>query len=228
MVLPCSNVTSQRIFKIILNSRLNKVCNDMNIGKSIIGVFIALVMLASMGIAFAMWSETLKVNVTVNTGEVDVEWSDYWSNDTIEKPEVPLDVTTVTVEPEEWDTENDLIKLNVTIDNAYPCYKVGIYGNVSNIGTIPVKFLNASIKFDTTVIPITCCTWYDLDLDNDGKADINVHLGLAYDPDNDGTQIDPGSFDTYELCIHVKQNATENSTYFFELQMTFAQWNEVP
>jgi len=205
----------------------------MYIGKSIMGIFLALVMLASMSVALAMWSETLRINVTVNTGEVDVEWSNFWDNDTVEKPEArpPLDVTQVYVEAEDWDTEEDTIKLNVTIVNAYPCYNVSIYGNVSNIGTIPVKLLSATIKYTINAeeqsVSLPLDTWVDLDLDNDSKADINVFLEISNDADCDGIQIDPGSFDVYELTIHVKQNAAELRTYFFEIEMVFAQWNEV-
>ena len=200
----------------------------MYIGKSIIGVFIALVMLASIGIAYAMWSETLRINVTVNTGEVDVEWSKYWSNDTTEKPEVPLDVTTVKIVEEKYDEEGDLIKLGVTIENAYPCYKVGIYGMVDNIGTIPVKLLSATLIYDGKKIPLELCKWVDLDFDGDGEPELNVHLGLSEDGGKDGIQIDPKGYDTYELVIHVKQNAKELATYKFEVEFVFAQWNEVP
>jgi len=202
----------------------------MYIGKSIMGIFLALVMLASVSVALAMWSETLRINVTVNTGEVDVVWSSFWDNDTIEKPEVPLDVTKVYVEAEEYD-DGGVIKLNVTIDNAYPCYNVSIYGNVSNIGTIPVKLLSATIKYTINAeeqsISLPLNQWVDLDLDNDSKADINVFLEISNDTDCDGTQIDPGSFDVYELTIHVKQDAKELTPYFFEIEMVFAQWNEV-
>lgn len=199
----------------------------MSIGKSVIGVFLALVMLASMGIAFAMWSETLKINVTVNTGEVDVAWVEAWSNDTIEKPDVPLDVTTVTIEPEVYDDEGDLIKFKAVIDNAYPSYKVGIYGKVLNIGTIPVKLLNATLRYDDKEIPLKLCQWVDLDFNDDGYPDLNVHLGLA-DDGGDDIQIDPNEYDIYELVIHVKQEADELATYEFEVEFVFAQWNEVP
>jgi len=191
-----------------------------------LGALLALIAaIAIFGVVYAMWSETLRVNVVINTGEVDVAWDDWWDNDTLEKP--GLDVTTVDVSSELTDDEGDVIKLKVTIDDAYPCYKVGIYGKVKNVGSIPVKLLSAKIKYDTTEIPITLCTWQDLDLDGDGKADINVHLELAEDG-GDGTQIDPDDTDTYELCIHVKQDAKENSSYSFELILEFAQWNEVP
>ena len=70
------------------------------------------------------------------------------------------------------------------------------------------------------------CTWKGLDLDGDGETEIEVHLGLKEQPLD--TQIDPGETDTYELCIHVTQNASESTSYSFELIMVFAQWNEVP
>ncbi|RLG87780.1 MAG: hypothetical protein DRO18_02710 [Thermoprotei archaeon] len=185
-----------------------------------------LILATIVGAAFAMWSETLKINVIIVTGEVDVEWSDYWHNDTIEKPEANLDVTTVNISEEEYD-DGDLVKLKVEINNAYPSYKVGIYGMVDNIGTIPVKLESAKLLYDNKSIDLTLCTWYDLDFDGDGEPEVNVHLELSDDGDGDGIQIDPDSYDTYELVIHIKQEALENTTYTFELQLTFAQWNEV-
>jgi hypothetical protein len=37
--------------------------------------------LGAMGVGFAKWSETLEISGLVNTGEVDIQFSDQWSND---------------------------------------------------------------------------------------------------------------------------------------------------
>ncbi|OYT44471.1 MAG: hypothetical protein B6U85_10000 [Desulfurococcales archaeon ex4484_42] len=191
--------------------------------KSVLLAATFLILATVVGAAFAMWSETLRINIIVVTGEVDVEWSDYWHNDTYEKPD--LDVTTVNITEEEYE-DSEVIKLKVEINNAYPCYKVAIFGVVDNIGTIPVKRESAKIIYDATEKEIDLDTWYQLDLNNDNLSDIEVLLKL-YEDGGDGSQIDPGYNDTYMLVIHVLQEALENHTYTFELQLTFAQWNEV-
>ena len=183
----------------------------MYFAKSLIGIFIAMLLLASAGIAYALWSETLKINVTVKTGEVDVKWSDWSCNDNGADPQSPgfnnsegKDVAKCYVEEEKYDEEGDLIKLNVTITNAYPGYHAVITGIVDNIGTIPVKLYNHSISsYDTQAL--------------------SVNLGIPGD-----TQIEPGGNSTYTLTIDVLQNASETSTYSFEVTLVFAQWNEVP
>jgi len=192
---------------------------------------VPMLILSTTGLAYAMWSETLRINVTVNTGEVDVEWSSWNCTDTGIDPGYTKNVSACYVTNETSDSEGDVIKLNVTIVNAYPSYNVTVYGEVDNIGTIPVKFLKAFIDmdndgvFDGDDVEMTLCVVYDLDLDNDTKADVNVHLFLA-DDGGDGSQIDPGDSDFYGLNIHIKQNATELTTYQFHIVLIFAQWND--
>jgi len=203
----------------------------MYFAKSLIGVFIAMLLLASAGIAYAMWSETLKINVTVNTGEVDVEWSSCECNDIGIDPGYDKDVGKCFVSNETQDEEGHVIKLNITLDNAYPSYNVTVLGEVDNIGTIPVEpvmfFLdnNGNGLFDEGDMELYLCTDYPLDLDGDTKADLDFHMFL-YSDSGDGTQIDPNKSDTYGFIIHVKQNATELTTYTFHVVMEFGQWNE--
>jgi len=169
------------------------------------------VVLASIGAAAAMWSETLMVNVYVSTGEVDVKWSDYYCSDTGSDPQIPdgfsneegKDVASCTVEEELYDEENDLIKLRVTLNNTYPGYAVNITLIVDNIGTIPVKLNSSSIS----------------EYDNDV-------LAVRLIPPSD-TQIEPGDNATYILEVRVLQGAEENASYSFEVTLVFAQWNEV-
>ena len=110
----------------------------------------------------------------------------------------------VTVEKN--DTEGNPIKLNVTIVNAYPGYAVNITLVVDNIGTIPVKLLSYS--------------WSNLSAADEEALNITL-----YKPAD--TQMHEGENTTYILEIIVTQEANETSTYSFDLELTFAQWNEV-
>ncbi|ALL01257.1 hypothetical protein Pyrde_1209 [Pyrodictium delaneyi] len=171
------------------------------------------IVLASVAGAFAMWSETLMINAEVNTGEVDVAFTDWMCSDTGPDPQIPnsqfhneegKDVASCNVDVEILDEEGDVIKLLVTVDNAYPGYNVQVYMNISNIGTIPVKLYSSSI---------------------DGVNTTALAVGLLTPQD---TQLHPGDTHTYTLDIAVLQDAAENGSYTFEVTLVFAQWNEVP
>jgi len=203
--------------------------------KKVVPLFlIPMLVLATTGIAYAMWSETLKINVTINTGDVAVEWSSWDCNDKGIDPGYDKDVGQCFVDSEVVDEHGNVIKLNITLNNTYPSYNVTVSGEVDNIGSIPVEpywffiDMNGNGVYDSGEdTNITLCTDYELNLDTDGKADVDFHVYLKTDGGNDGTQIDPGESDTYGFIIHVKQNATECTTYTFHVVLVFAQWNEV-
>ena len=165
----------------------------------------------------AMWSETLRANVYVNTGEVKVKWSEWYCSDTGPDPqdeyygysnEEGKDVAQCIVTAEQWAHDPpDPIKLNITLVNAYPGYSVNVTMIVDNIGTVPVKLYNIS--------------WTHWDPE-DAEA---LFVYMVYPTD---TQIEPGENATYVLYITVLQSANETSTYSFDVELTFAQWNEVP
>ncbi|GAI37745.1 unnamed protein product [marine sediment metagenome] len=83
--------------------------------------------LALTGAAFAKWSETLKIEGTVNTGELDVAWSveQCSDNETAGK-----DCSNVTASITDY-------TMYVTLNNAYPCIEYKVDFNIENTGTIP-------------------------------------------------------------------------------------------
>ncbi len=171
------------------------------------------ILLIGFGTALAMWTQTLKINAYVNTGEVKVKWSTWNCSDTGPDPQAPgynnsenKDVAKCYVNPERYDDQRNPIKLNITLVKAYPGYAVNITMVVDNIGTVPVKLLN-----------ISWSNWTG----EDSRA-LKVRLIKPID-----TQIDEGENSTYILEIIVKQEANETATYSFDLELTFAQWNEV-
>ncbi len=167
---------------------------------------------ASVGAASAMWYQSLRVNVTVHTGDVSVKWVNWSCSDTGPDPQTPdtvfhneegKDVAQCIIQPEITDDNGNVIKLNVTIVNAYPGYHADAALVVQNSGTIPVKLYTHSIT----------------GVDEDALA---VSLGLP-----ETTQIHPGENGTIHLLIDVLQTAEQGSTYTFEVNLTYAQWNEV-
>ncbi|PUA33590.1 MAG: hypothetical protein B7O98_04005 [Zestosphaera tikiterensis] len=181
--------------------------------KKALGISALTLLVLVLGAALAMWSETLKVNVKVETGEVKVKWSDWSCSDTGPDPQAEgynnkegKDVASCGIEIEVKDNEGNPIKLLVTLKNAYPGYSVDITLTVDNIGTIPVKLYDHKINANKTVL-----------------SALSIDLPIPED-----TQIDPDGSSTYTLHITVLQSAAESSTYTFEIELTFAQWNEVP
>jgi len=168
-----------------------------------------LVLMAVVAGALAMWSDTLKINATIETGSVEVKFSDWYCSDGGADPQAEgfhntegKDVASCAVDVEVYEDGNP-VKLLVTLDNAYPGYYVVVTFTVDNIGTIPVKLLSYGF---TGVDEEALSVWLEVPED---------------------TQIDPEGYSTYELHIVVLQGAAESSEYTFELTLTFAQWNEV-
>ena len=120
--------------------------------------------LGAMGGALAYWNETLTVTGTVNTGELDVEFSAQKSNDdgtqadpsergawTIGLPkdssgwswagaryEYNVGKTTCVLVPDvSGPEEGENQTMVITVDNAYPCYYGNVAFTIDNIGTIP-------------------------------------------------------------------------------------------
>ena len=186
------------------------------------GILAIVLLVASITAAYAMWSETLKVNVEVSTGEVDVRWDTATKNDLGIDPGYDKDIADC-----ELDTisENELAdKVNITITNGYPSYNCTITVRAYNIGTIPVKLLNTNLTLPGGEEEILYSAPQGIDK---LREDINLtYLDLVVKRDID--QIDPDDYATYTISIHIKQPAEENSQYSLEISFAFAQWNEIP
>jgi len=184
--------------------------------KTVIPVIVALALIAS---AFAMWSESLGINVTINTGEVKVKFSDWSCSDTGADQQLPgfdnsegKDVASCSVEPEIYDDDGNPVKLSVVIDNAYPGYTANVSILVDNIGTVPVKLYSINTCYER----------------------LPVLVSLLYPED---TQIDPDMNKTFILKVEIPEYyleegpepvlLPENTMFTYHIELTFAQWNEV-
>ena len=179
--------------------------------KRLVQIAATLIMLAVIGSAVAMWSDALKIKVTVNTGDVDVEFDEALTNDPPGSIDPGYDKNVATcyaelVEIENEDegnpTGNNDLDLNITIVSAYPSYNCTVTFGVRNTGTIPVKgprIIEVGGNFTDAI------TW--------------AHNMTE-------VQIDPGNTAWFYISFHVEQGASENTVYVLQLKLLFYQWNE--
>jgi hypothetical protein len=177
-----------------------------------------LLVLASLGVAYGLWSQTLTIHGTVHTGEVDAVWSSCECIDRgldpslLPSPPIPKDVgsTTCTI-----DAQNPHV-LHLAVENGYPSYWNSCEVHIRNAGTIPVNISG----YRVVPINFTRASAYGA---GDGE------LWVRY-WDGQGVQMDPCPDESCEqassLQFHVEQAARENFLYEFEILVCVAQWNE--
>jgi hypothetical protein len=159
---------------------------------------VLIIALASLGIAQGLWSETLNINGTVQTGTVNVELSmSGWTEDN-----EPANKDTATCTGALSDNNNTL---TITISNAYPnyiCYVKNM--DVHNVGTIPVHVHQPVF---TAPAELT------VELENCYAQDVQLHT-------NDAAYCN--------WKITVLQSAAQGSSYTFTGTIFAHQYNEEP
>jgi len=207
--------------------------------KKITIIPIFLMLLSVFSVAFAMWSETLKVNTTVDTGELDWEimegtltqkdTCDFPANDYnasfLPQPgaqQLDKNVGCTDLELIDSDNDGDYDTLKITMQNVYPWYYEHIAFKVHNDGTIPLKIwrviINGNIYHELN--PGAIEGEY-FDFNGDGKNDTLIWWG-----DNFGVQLDPCESANISLDITILQDAPEGSTITFTIQLDAIQWNK--
>jgi hypothetical protein len=139
------------------------------LGKSGLILLALVLVLGVTGAAFAKWSETLTISGVVNTGEVDVGFSQQVSNDPtspgqndeagcgswptwVDGDAYPTadswsgtryDKNVGSIDCELSDGDGGATGgdevLTITVTNGYPCYYGNIWFTIDNLGSIPVK-----------------------------------------------------------------------------------------
>lgn len=178
--------------------------------------------LAFLGVGYALWSETLTISGTVQTGEVDVEFStsepvecvDVNGVETCPEPQEKASAANCTVEWLGGDTDpdgdNGANQLNVAVTGMYPSYHCKVSFDVTSTGNVPVHVWRPEPVGD---IPVWVATNFEECYD-DG---VQLHL-------NESTQDC-----TIDIHFTNDQAPLENSgPHTFSWTILATQWNEDP
>jgi len=204
-------------------------------------------LLATAGVAYAHWTDTLAVNAQVNTGTLSVDWADVFTNDDGEingydtgddndgeiydryptnssrDPAVPG----AAGDDERYD--KDVARcfasgtegvLSFTVENGYPSYHCDVNARIVNNGSVPVKATSFAYTLNGLAQVVDPATGV-FTLGN-GEITGEIAMGLWC-----GTQVDPGEDDVFAGgWLHIEQAAQQNFTYAWSAIQTFVNWNE--
>ncbi|MEM0243731.1 MAG: hypothetical protein QXM42_00670 [Zestosphaera sp.] len=198
-------------------------------------------------VALAMWSETLMINTTVNTGELDWEFvpgsviyldacglepgygvfkGNDWNASYYPMPgalQLDKDVGCTNVTLLDTDGDGDYDTMEVTLNNVYPWYYTHIAFKVHNDGTIPLKIwrvvINGVAYYELNEQELQ--QGVELDLNDDGEPDVTVWWG-----DNFGVQLHPCRSADISFDLTVLQPAPENASLTIYISFEAIQWNE--
>ena len=172
-----------------------------------------IVLLAGVGVAYGLWSETLLIAGTVRTGEVDVQFTDIQVTEKVGTPDGVVD------EPEEKAAAANCYAvmatvpagnpetLAIAVTGAYPSYHCYVEFAVQSTGSVPVHIYQPEAVVPGPTNP----EW--------------VKLLNCYEND---TQLhkDETAFCTILIHFTNADNVEEKQTYLFKYQIEARQWNE--
>jgi len=204
-----------------------------------------MIALMAVGFAYAHWSDVIKINGTVQMGElifgfttcgpcgdgkmVDGKIVTPEPKD-VGKVECKLSVPETSVHLEVPKTVYKL--MTITITSGYPEYVAICPFTLDNGGSIPLDVT----LYCVPVTPVDTLTWRwegtppvlvgFIDVDGDGVRDPDepAVINIWFDPMFFG-QIDPCQSKLGKIYIHIKEPAEECHTYAFEISIKAEQWN---
>lgn len=176
-----------------------------------IGMFVVLILVLGMsGVAYAHWSETLYISGTVDTGELDLEFSSAVCNEHPEAEGKDVGHCEVVLIDTDGDGDHDTVQLTIT--NGYPCYACDVVLDIHNNGTVPANLVE-----------------YDFDVTGDLAPWVEVSFSGTWDG---FPQIDPCQTVTGVISIHIAQEDSggnvclEDSSATITGHAEFRNWNE--
>ena len=127
--------------------------------------------LGTLGVGYAMWFEDLYIEGTVNTGELDANWSIVNFGDS-EAADKNVSSVSATMSP-------DGLTLYVTVTGGYPCIDYYVNFDVDNTGTIPFHICpldcTGTVDFPGT-LTITQPTPFQVHPNEHALGTISIHL----------------------------------------------------
>lgn len=194
--------------------------------------------LGTLGIGYAMWSDEVTIEGTVDTGtlRIGIIKAEASSNQTKDVATWELSFEGAI---EEWCSDVPLSaepfayeKLVVTLNNTYPCFWVDIEFYVGSVGTIPIHITDLEMTDPTDELT---CVW------TNAPGGVGNPQGYFYrtggHPEQDRVltftiinlvcqQLHECDSDKADLILHVEQPAEQGHEYRFEFKVIGEQWAE--
>ena len=177
-------------------------------------IVVLIVGLTVLGAGYAMWFVALPVDITVATGHIGLEFTDFNCSDVPGDPDLGQTKDVASAECVLVDTDGDggHDTLQITVFNAYPGFQMMVENVViQGQGTVPVHITDTSFTFDG----------------DDGGLVMDLE-GFWTDSNLVCLQIHAGDVITGNFWLHmsVEQVALESHAYTFLVAIDYAQWNE--
>ncbi len=169
--------------------------------------------LGSLGVGYAMWSDTLTITGDVNTGSVQVAFTSQYDNDINDDDPMEEGIWTVPGYPTvpTWDgdrygkdvasTTSTFVQggeghtARIIITNGYPSYWGSTIWDISNIGSVPVKL------WSVTLVGLSkdgSPTWT-----GSTPLDIGTQYFVNIETDNVDETLDPNDDFSFILSAHL-------------------------
>lgn len=200
---------------------------------------VSIMALAGASVGYAMWSETLYIDGWVQTGEVDWEYWNYWTQSNIDPtfthddhgidPDFTKDVASNSGTFIDSDGDGDPDTMQLTILNAYPLYHDHISFWVHCNGNIPIHIWKVIFRDSSgneiETLYQTGNVYLDLSGPNgipDGEYDILILWGNSF-----GTQLHFCDSTDMSFGFVIQQPAPQGKTMTFTIEIVAGQYNEV-
>jgi hypothetical protein len=201
----------------------------------VVGLALTLiVVLATAGVAYGLWSQTLFINGTVYTGSVDAtiqafevdqmgDFNDICAGDGYS---IGIDCDQDGSLNDDMEVEGkdiaecvaeqlDQYTLKVTVYNGYPSFNCFVKYGVTNVGSVPIQIYHPDYFYNDVYMGSAI---------NNAELHVNGWPPICY---TETTQLEPKQSAFCNLHVHVNQGAEQRSTYSFLVKIFARQWNEV-
>jgi hypothetical protein len=184
-----------------------------------------IVLLAGLGVAYGLWSETLTIDGTVKTGNVDVEFTNvsleekvvdyFWDGPFgTEKPEPSEKASAANCYYRIDNQGKDNETLVIWTEGAYPSWRCYVHFDVKSTGSVPVHV------FEPKLI-----SQQDDDLPEAFWCDFGTQTSSQV-PKYKQLHTEQALTCHIKIHFHNNEGIQENSRYTFKYTITAKQWNE--
>ena len=201
--------------------------------------------LGSLGVGYAMWSDTVAIDGTVDVGTLIIGFQEITPSEDPEYLDKPVGSFTAVGETqvgthwsEYWQQDMPIYdKIVAVISNGYPGYSVHTVFTVANGGTIPVHITSFTLTDPTSELnflwitpppatPAVGVFWKDFDGDTVRNPDESEDIIRVQLVNLVSHQLEPCDEEKAELDFLILQPAEQDHTYKILATIVGQQWAE--